>query len=130
LLTIYNNDKSTLQKQVAELTKKSQEENYIIQEKLAEKEREIEATAREADQTKQKMQEMQDMINTLTTNVASLTEAIANLDKKDGEVEIDPADVFIDPDEGIHINSFEDEVKLQALRRIAKNVKRGGGTRQ
>ena len=40
LLTI-NNDKITLQKQVAELTEKSKEENYIIKGKLAEKENEI-----------------------------------------------------------------------------------------
>ncbi len=43
LLTI-NDDKSTLRKQVAELTEKSREENYIIKGKLSEKEKEIEAT--------------------------------------------------------------------------------------
>jgi predicted nucleic acid-binding Zn-ribbon protein len=39
-LTI-NDDKLTLQKQVAELTEKSKEENYIIKGKLSEKENEI-----------------------------------------------------------------------------------------
>jgi hypothetical protein len=44
LLTInYDNDKTTLQKQVKELTEKSEEENYIIKGKLAEKEKELEA---------------------------------------------------------------------------------------
>jgi hypothetical protein len=37
-----NDDKLTLQKQVAELTEKSKEENYIIKGKLSEKEKEIE----------------------------------------------------------------------------------------
>jgi hypothetical protein len=38
---IINDDKLTLQKQVAELTEKSKEENYIIKGKLSEKEKEI-----------------------------------------------------------------------------------------
>jgi hypothetical protein len=37
-----NNDKLILQKQVAELTEKNKEENYIIKGKLSEKEKEIE----------------------------------------------------------------------------------------
>jgi hypothetical protein len=41
LLTI-NTDKVTLQKQIAELTEKNKEENYIIKGKLSEKEKEIE----------------------------------------------------------------------------------------
>jgi len=42
-LTInYDNDKATLQKQVAELTEKSKEKDYIIRGRLAEKERELE----------------------------------------------------------------------------------------
>jgi hypothetical protein len=40
LLTI-NTDKVTLQKQIAELTEKSKEENYIIKGKLSDKEKEI-----------------------------------------------------------------------------------------
>ena len=40
LLTV-NDDKLTLQKQVAELTEKSKEENYIIKGKLSDKEKEI-----------------------------------------------------------------------------------------
>ncbi len=63
LLTInYDNNKSTLQKQVSELTEKSREENYIIKGKLAEKEKEIEALARkaeEADTMKKEMAELQ-----------------------------------------------------------------------
>jgi phage FluMu gp28-like protein len=44
LLTINTNNKAStlLQKQVAELTEKSEEQNYIIREKLAKKEKEIE----------------------------------------------------------------------------------------
>ena len=49
LLTI-NTDKATLQKQIAELTEKSKEENYIIKGKLSDKEREIEIL-RERDST-------------------------------------------------------------------------------
>jgi hypothetical protein len=58
LLTI-NDDKTTLQKQVAELTEKSEEANYIIKGKLAEKEKEIEAAAREAEKTKKMLEEIQ-----------------------------------------------------------------------
>jgi vacuolar-type H+-ATPase subunit I/STV1 len=58
LLTINDNDKTTLKKQVAELTEKSKEENYIIKGKLAEKEKEIEAAAGEAEHTKQDLQAM------------------------------------------------------------------------
>jgi hypothetical protein len=44
LLRINTNNKAStlLQKQVAELTEKSEEQNYIIREKLAKKEKEIE----------------------------------------------------------------------------------------
>jgi hypothetical protein len=41
VLTI-NDDKLTLHKQIAELTEKSKEENYIIKGKLSEKDRELE----------------------------------------------------------------------------------------
>jgi hypothetical protein len=51
-LTINDIDKLTLQKQIAEHTEKTKEEAYIIRGKLAEKEKEIEAAAREAEQTK------------------------------------------------------------------------------
>ena len=57
LLTI-NDVKSTLQKQMVELTEKSKEENYIIKGKLAEKEKEIQAAAREAEQTKRELAEL------------------------------------------------------------------------
>jgi hypothetical protein len=59
LLTINdNNDNLTLQKQLSELTEQSREENYVIKGKLAEKEKEIEAAAREAEQTKKMLQEI------------------------------------------------------------------------
>jgi vacuolar-type H+-ATPase subunit I/STV1 len=57
LLTI-NDVKSTLQKQMAELTEKSKEENYIIKGKLTEKEKEIQAAAREAEQTRRELAEL------------------------------------------------------------------------
>ncbi len=41
MLTI-NDEKFTLEKQVAQLTEKSEEENYVIKGKLSEKERELE----------------------------------------------------------------------------------------
>jgi seryl-tRNA synthetase len=78
LLTINNNDKSTLQKQVAELTKKSQEENYIIKGKLAEKEKEIEATAREAEQTKQRMQEMEQEIRSINKRFETFMDVLTS----------------------------------------------------
>jgi hypothetical protein len=46
LLSI-NDNKSTLQKQVVELTEKSKHENYVIREKLTEKERETESTKKQ-----------------------------------------------------------------------------------
>jgi hypothetical protein len=58
LLTINDNDKTTLKKQVAELAEKSREEDYVIKGKLAEKEKEIEAAAREAEQTKKMLEEI------------------------------------------------------------------------
>ena len=51
-------DKSVLQKQMVELIEKSKEENYIIKGKLAEKEKEIQAAAREAEQTKRELAEL------------------------------------------------------------------------
>lgn len=51
-------DKTTLTKQVSELTEKSKEDSYIIKSKLAEKEKEIEAAVREADQTKKMLEEI------------------------------------------------------------------------
>jgi hypothetical protein len=50
LLTInYDNNKSTLQKQVTELTEKSEEANYVIKGKLAEKEKEFETMKEKVD---------------------------------------------------------------------------------
>jgi integrase len=73
LLTI-NNDRIALQKQVAELTEKSKEENYIIKGKLSEKEKEIQllgqrdsvntdAIAQLSDQMMKMMQEIEILKN-------------------------------------------------------------------
>jgi hypothetical protein len=59
LLTI-NDDKSSLQKQVVELTEKSRQETYVIKGKLAEKEKEIEAIAREAAESKRALADLID----------------------------------------------------------------------
>jgi hypothetical protein len=56
-------DKATLKKQVAALTEKSKEESYIIKGKLAEKEKEIEAAAREAEHQRKRMEDMQKEID-------------------------------------------------------------------
>ncbi|MGA9170689.1 MAG: hypothetical protein WBZ20_11165 [Nitrososphaeraceae archaeon] len=49
LLTI-NSDRTTLQKQVAELTEKSKEENYIIKGKLFEREKEVQTMQKKHEQ--------------------------------------------------------------------------------
>jgi hypothetical protein len=80
LLSIDNDNKSAtlLQKQVSELTEKSQEENYIIKGKLAEKEKEIEATARETEQQKKQLAELQERQEKLEEQIAKrLEEKIA-----------------------------------------------------
>lgn len=77
LLTIDNDNKSAtlLQKQVSELTEKSQEENYIIKGKLAEKEKEIEAAAREAEQQKEQLAELLERQEKLEDKIAKQFEA-------------------------------------------------------
>jgi hypothetical protein len=70
LLTI-NDNNSTLQKQVAELTEKSKEENYVIKGKLAEKEKEIKAAAREAEETKKEIEEIKAKMEIFQANVSS-----------------------------------------------------------
>lgn len=65
-LTINDYDQTALKKQVAELTEKSEEENFIIKGKLAEKEKEIEALARkaeEADIMKKEIVELRTYVN-------------------------------------------------------------------
>jgi len=74
LLTI-NDDKLTLQKQVAELTEKSKEENYIIKGKLSEKENEIQIL-RDHDS------ENSDAISTLSDQVMKLMAEVQDLKKK------------------------------------------------
>ena len=57
LLTI-NYDNSTLQKQVAELTEKSREENHVIKGQLVKKEKEIEAVQEESEEGKRERAEI------------------------------------------------------------------------
>jgi hypothetical protein len=60
LLTInYDNDKSVLQKQFAELTEKSEEQHYIIKGKLAEKENDDEEREKKIEQMEKKMRAME-----------------------------------------------------------------------
>jgi hypothetical protein len=74
MLTI-NDDKLTLQKQVAELTEKSKEENYIIKGKLSEKEKEIQLlTQRDSMNT--------DAIATLSDQLTKVMQEIEVLKKK------------------------------------------------
>jgi hypothetical protein len=62
ILTI-NDSKLVIQKQVVEQTEINTEENYIIKGKLAEKEKVIEAAAREAEQQKKRMDDIQKEID-------------------------------------------------------------------
>jgi hypothetical protein len=75
LLTI-NDDKTTLKKQVAELTEKSREENYVIKGKLAEKEKEMEAATREAEESKKRLEELEAKQEILQANAASVFRAL------------------------------------------------------
>ena len=70
-LTI-NDNKLTLQKQVAEFTEKSKEENYIIKGKLSEKEKEIELL-------KQRDSMNTDAIGGLTDKLMKLVEEVKKL---------------------------------------------------
>lgn len=76
LLTINDNGKLILQKQVLEQTERNKEENYIIKGKLAEKEKETEATAREAEQQKKEMQFLKDRQRMLDLNMLKLTNTV------------------------------------------------------
>jgi hypothetical protein len=78
LLTI-NDVKSTLQKQVMELTEKNREENYNIKGKLAEKEKEIQAAAKEAEKAKQELAEMRIDMEQVKTELANTTDQIATM---------------------------------------------------
>jgi hypothetical protein len=70
-----NDDKLTLQKQVAELTEKSKEENYIIKGKLSEKEKEIEEL-RHNDKVKE------DALATLSDQVMKLMVEVQEIKKQ------------------------------------------------
>ena len=52
LIINYDSDKTILKKQAADLTQKNKDELYIIRAKLAEKEKEIEAFAKEAEKAR------------------------------------------------------------------------------
>jgi hypothetical protein len=76
-LTInYDSDKATLQKQVAELTEKSKEKDYIIRGRLAEKERELE--------------EIRAQQTTLQANMGNVLKFLAGIEK---EIKIQAWDV-------------------------------------
>jgi hypothetical protein len=79
LLTINDYNKSTLQKQMAELTEKSKEENYVIKGKLAEKDKEIQVAAREAEKAKQELAEMRIDMDQVKTKLANTTDQIATM---------------------------------------------------
>lgn len=81
LLTI-NYDNSTLQKQVAELTEKSREENYDIKGKLAQKEKEIEAAAREAEEGKREREEIKAQMKILQANTSNLIKVFMGKEKE------------------------------------------------
>jgi hypothetical protein len=69
-----NDDKLTLQKQVAELTEKSKEENYIIKGKLSEKEKEI-------DVLRKHQQERDDALTSLSDQVMKLMKEMNEMKK-------------------------------------------------
>jgi hypothetical protein len=75
VLLVINDDKLTLQKQVAELTEKSKEENYVIKGKLSEKENEIQ-------QLLDHDSENSDAISTLSDQVMKLMAEVQELKKK------------------------------------------------
>jgi hypothetical protein len=74
LLTI-NTDKVTLQKQVAELTEKSKEENYIIKGKLSDKEKEIQVL-------RQRDSMNSEAIANLSDQLVSIASKLEELEKK------------------------------------------------
>jgi hypothetical protein len=74
MLTI-NDDKLTLQKQVAELTEKSKEENYIIKGKLSDKEKEIQLL-------QQRDSMNSDAIATLSDRLTQVMQEIEKLKKQ------------------------------------------------
>jgi hypothetical protein len=71
LLTINDNDKSTLQKQVAELAEKNEEQNYVIKGKLSEKEKDIEAAVKEAQETKKQLEDLEDRFRMFEANTSN-----------------------------------------------------------
>src|SRR5438874_5745372 len=73
-LTI-NDDKLTLQKQVAELTEKSKEENYVIKGKLSDKEKEIQ-------QLRQRDSMNTDAISSLSDKLETVMQRLKELENK------------------------------------------------
>ena len=78
VLTINHDNKIslTLEKQVVDLTERNKEENYIINGRLAEKEKEIEVAAREAEKAKQELAEMRIGMEQVKTRLANTTDLI------------------------------------------------------
>ena len=70
-LTI-TDDKLTLQKQVAELTEKSKEENYIIKGKLSDKEKEIQLLRQHDSENTDALATLSDQVMKLMTEVQEL----------------------------------------------------------
>lgn len=81
VLTINHDNKIslTLEKQVVDLTERNKEENYIINGRLAEKEKEIEVAAREAVNAKQELAEMRIDMEQVKTRLANTTDLIATM---------------------------------------------------
>jgi hypothetical protein len=71
LLTI-NDDKLAIYKQVAELTEKSKEENYIIKGKLSEKENEIQLLRQRDSMNAEAIASLSDQIITIFSRLAEL----------------------------------------------------------
>jgi hypothetical protein len=69
-LLIINDDKLALHKQVAELTEKSKEENYIIKGKLSEKENEIQLLRQRDSMNADAIANLSDQIITICSRLA------------------------------------------------------------
>ena len=77
-LTI-NDDKLTLQRQVAELTEKSEEENYIIKGKLSDREKETELLRQRDAMNTEAIANLSDQLMTISARLAELKKVIIYL---------------------------------------------------
>jgi hypothetical protein len=75
LLSI-NDDKLSLQKQVAELTEKSKEENHIIKGKLSEKEKEIHVLRKHQEERDDALTSLSDQVMKLMKEMDEMKKAI------------------------------------------------------